>query len=371
MRKIIILEHEPLSDRLFRIWMLDDFKKRNIPYEYWDLSTLCNHPSSKSVLSIQDEMLVKINDIESLQDHLDKVNINETIFIVELFQQWSNYKIFKILSEKKCFCIKIDLYANTIVPEPFRDKFKRLFSNGNFLKSLYARSYGIYSKLVNIRPIKEVFSSSKFTNRSVEINHPDYELFHETHDYIPIKEDFALFIDEYYPLHPDLVYCYNLHDADAEHYRELMQSFFSFIEEKYKLKVVIAAHPKARYRGNEFGDRLIIQGKTCALVKASEFVIMHESNSLSFIALADKPFAMVYPDSYKTAPKLYNYFLSLAKYYKKSTYNLDRDNWNLIHFEKLNPEFRNLYINSFLTSDKCSKSKNIDVIFNYLNSLGD
>lgn len=366
MKKIIILEHEPLSERLYRIWMLDEFKKRNILYEYWDLSVICNHPLSKYALSFNDEMLVKISTIETFLSYLDRVNVKEAIFIVEMFQQWSNYKVFKILSEKKCFCVKIDLYANTTIPEPFCDKLKRVFYHWNLFTSLYARSYVIYSKIVNIRPIRDVFSSSQFSNRSVEINHPDYELFNETCDNIGIADDFALFIDEYYPLHPDLPYCYNLHNVDVGHYRKLMQSFFLFVENKYKLKVVVAAHPKAHYKGNEFGDRLIMQGKTCTLVKACKFVIMHESNSLSFIALADKPFAMVYPDSYKTSSKLYNYFLSLAKYYRKPTYNLDKDDWNYVKFEKLDAEFRKTYIYSFLTSNKSSNKKNIDIVLNYI-----
>lgn len=366
MKKIIILEHEPLSDRLYRIWMLDEFKKRNISYEYWDLSVLCNHPLSKSALSINDEGVVKLNTIELFLSHLNRVNINETVFIVEIFQRWSNYKIFKILSRKKCFCIKIDLYANTTIPEPFRDKFKKLFYNWNLFTSLYARSFVIYSRIVNIKPIRDIFSSSQISNRSIDINHPDYEEFNGDYEDIGITEEFALFIDEYYPLHPDLPYCYNLYDIDVEHYRKLMQSFFLFVEKKYKLKIVVAAHPKAGYKGNEFGDRLIMKGKTCALVKASKFIIMHESNSLSFIALADKPFAMVYPDSYKTSPKLYNYFLSLAKYYRKPTYNLDRDDWNFVKFDKLDSEFRKMYIYSFLTSNKSSNKKNIDIVLNYI-----
>ena len=45
-----------------------------------------------------------------------------------------------------------------------------------------------------------------------------------------------------------------------------MRRYFDYLEEKYGMPVVIAAHPKSDYSGGEFGNRSIIKYKTDDLV---------------------------------------------------------------------------------------------------------
>ena len=77
-----------------------------------------------------------------------------------------------------------------------------------------------------------------------------------------------------------------------------MNALFDLIETEMKIKVIIAAHPRSDYTEHKdvYGNRDIIYNKTCQLVKDSEFVIYHFSNSLSYVSLYKKPMLIVVND---------------------------------------------------------------------------
>jgi hypothetical protein len=231
-------------------------------------------------------------------------------------------------------------------------KFKRLFSLSNCnLKKIY---FHFYQKFFQKNLYKQVLSSSNFSNFDIRINHPDYEMYIEDNQSI-INEEYIVFLDVYYPLHPDLKYFYKFKMTSSIEYQDLMNDFFDFIENKYSKKVIIAAHPKSDYSGDEFGGRLIIKNKTNTLVKHALHVISHESNTLSYIVLSNKSFAFVYPDSYRKLKPLMNYMKALANYCSMPLYNLDKCDWNEIKFKTLKQNIREKYIYNFLTSEETKK----------------
>jgi hypothetical protein len=68
-------------------------------------------------------------------------------------------------------------------------------------------------------------------------------------------------------------------------------NFFNFLENKYKLKVVIAGHYKSKHQRISpfFGNRPVYYGKTCMLIKNSLFVVNVNSTAISFAITLNKP----------------------------------------------------------------------------------
>lgn len=68
-------------------------------------------------------------------------------------------------------------------------------------------------------------------------------------------------------------------------------NFFSLLEKKLGIQIIIAAHPKAKWRptDTEFGCRTILQGETHRLIRESEFVMMRASTAIIAANFFQKP----------------------------------------------------------------------------------
>lgn len=105
----------------------------------------------------------------------------------------------------------------------------------------------------------------------------------------------AVFLDEYLPFHSDYIHQNILPPTSPEEYYPLLCDYFDFLEKEYNLKVVIAAHPRAKYDEHPdfYGGREVIQYRTVELVRNSAFVILHASTAINFAILFNKPCVFV------------------------------------------------------------------------------
>lgn len=101
----------------------------------------------------------------------------------------------------------------------------------------------------------------------------------------------VVFLDEYAPFHPDWKHFGFGWPVSADKYYRLLNNFFQIAEDALGMDVVIAAHPRSCYGKAKayFGDRKVIIGQTCRLVRESSLVLCHASTSLSFANLFGKP----------------------------------------------------------------------------------
>jgi hypothetical protein len=180
-----------------------------------------------------------------------------------------------------------------------------------------------------------------------------------------------VFIDENIPLHPDfkIFYGYVYTTEDVISYRSAMKRVFDSLESRYGMKVVIAAHPKSKYSGGEFGERDIVYGKTCELILSSAMVLSHNSVADSYAILADKPIAYIYPNLFKRISndsRNYKLLMEKAKQLGLNTYNIDEDPVDFIIPRKVEHNIRKNYIYSNLTSKESENKQSADIIANYL-----
>lgn len=104
---------------------------------------------------------------------------------------------------------------------------------------------------------------------------------------------YAVFLDEDMCFHPDFLYGAEKCPHTPENYFPIIKSLFDVIEKKYKLKVVVAEHPRGSYSGGQclkyFGRRPVLRNQTPKLVKQCCLVLCHCSTSISFAVLYKKP----------------------------------------------------------------------------------
>ena len=74
-------------------------------------------------------------------------------------------------------------------------------------------------------------------------------------------------------------------------WRSKFCKFFDYIEHKFHVRIIIAAHPKSNYdaKSDYYQGRTIIKGDTARLVKDSSFVIASQSTAINLAILFNKP----------------------------------------------------------------------------------
>lgn len=192
-----------------------------------------------------------------------------------------------------------------IVLRLFQLIFNLLSNNREKFKNNVARFFGVFyiRSSFNIVFAKAGYSffpniAEKWRRNNLLLCSSSYEYFqHNVFNSISIKK-YVVFIDQSL-IDMRMVNSDNHSKqiiSDKYKYLDHLCKFFGEIEKRLNVEVVVAAHPKSYYDGNEFGDRKIIYNKTQALVKDSLFAIIQFSTVFSQILLYKKDFINIYCD---------------------------------------------------------------------------
>lgn len=305
MKDIIIIRHEPLNKHTQEIYMIDELTARGFKVFYWDLSPLC-FPGMVLHHEVQVENSLKIPALASLNEQLQNTEINNAVFIVDVFENWANRKIFKLLKDHACFSVRIDLFADSILPIPKWKYFNfTWFDVTNFFgKATKKISYSLYKRKYNLDPYQLYLTTAPDTvtprHKAVAINHPDYikSLLPATQPLVDGK--YAVFLDEFFPFHPDLEHMLGIKSnaIEAQAYLDQLNRFFSYVETSLGLEVVIAAHPKSNYDKAAFSNRKVFIYKTRELVYDAELVLAQGSSSINYAVLFEKAIVFLYTNTY-------------------------------------------------------------------------
>ena len=245
---------------------------------------------------------------------------------------------FKLLSTPNIFFYKLVnfiviklrfFYHNDIVFHGGTESYKYLGFNSAKYK-IYASSldYGVYLK--NKKKIKKLY-----------------------------KKKYALFIDTYFPFHPDNKHDTNLFISSSEYFRKL-EFFFREFEKVTKLKIIIALHPKADLKKYPAYIKKfkIIRNQTVALIKYAKLVLQHGSTAQSFAIIYKKPLIFLTSDQMLKYEFIFNHNLCLNLLGSKLINVEDIDYKFLSNKKKLFYFNKSLYRNYFSKYLKHPKSPN-------------
>lgn len=372
MKDFVLVDHEPFTKRRRELFYIQELKDSGINIQVWDISQYC-YPSISIVDTIDTETyVIKVFSLDQLENLIRNTNTANTAFFLEFFREWRNRKILKLFSNHLYYTVRMDLFANTMLRTTFKQRILMILSKPilptvkNRFKSLL---FECYKKYYHIQREKCYLSSSSIVLRTGKINHPDYEKYRFLAHKRLIEGDYIVFCDIYFPLHPDYKYFDGFNFSDGTEYHQTMCRFFDYMEDQYKMPVVIAAHPKADYEGGEFGARQIIKYQTDNLVYYATSVVMHNCNSVSYSILANKPIAFISTDEYEAVPDITFYSLKLlASTLGKEVYNLDKDDLSLVQPSNIREDIRRKYIYSYLTSQETENKRNTSIICSLLST---
>jgi len=105
----------------------------------------------------------------------------------------------------------------------------------------------------------------------------------------------VVFLDQMLPYHPDFILSEANNNINSREYYGKLNDYFSFVENKLKIKVVIAAHPRSvgvENYSDLFHGRDVVIGKTNDLISKSLFTMTHYSTAINYSVINNKK--MVY-----------------------------------------------------------------------------
>lgn len=200
--------------------------------------------------------------------------------------------------------VKLGTVIVGVMPTPEQSGLRRLRQNARYLLDpqkichiLLKRAQIALKRLGVVRDFDVVFAAGSAAReqagkaRVVPIHHIDYDEWLDTRadDGRLVSGRYAVYLDQFAPSHPDYKFLGLTTPVDPVHYYAFLNAFFSRLEKKYDLNIVIAAHPKSDYPVNPFAGRKIARSSARALVRHCEFALATYSTALGYAVLDRKP----------------------------------------------------------------------------------
>lgn len=390
MKKIIYILYLPLTEKIEKDFYIKDLSISFI-VEYWDISKLFFRNIEING-AINRDFIKKIKSYDEIIDLINNNKKEETLYIPQITYEWKVIKLFRILSKHHC---KLAFYARGALPMPstsfkilnlcklnpkqiynvwinkFKNSIAKLYRQAKLVKSY---NYIFCSGENGLNTIGIGNSLDKLNSLIIQVNSFDYD------DFMLIKDDknkivnerYCVFLDENLPYHIDFKML-NINTIEPEQYYQSLNTFFNYIENKYDIKVIIAAHPKSDYQVNPYDGRMIYKNKTNYLVKDCEFAMAHMSSSINYVILYEKPILFLITNDFKDI-KL-NYIHSITKHFcvTLNSILIDCDNpkqW-ITEQEKNNVNKQSYldYKYKYLTSAESENNLSKDIVINFINNL--
>jgi hypothetical protein len=309
----VVIVDLPFSKRDYNRYGIEVLKENFSKVEIWDLSIIFNNHIYDIVkrngqLAVHEEVQLLTSKKEVLKS-ITATN-KDTFFISTFRYSFRTCFIFRALKKYGLEYGSVGRYViNTFAPVIPRKKagdtkkkfnpvriFKKLI-HGLTNKTLKASIKLGWVNRVKYFPVaggQKAYVSSPLVGEKTlveNIHSHDYDTYLSM-EQEPSNESYILFIDQYLPFHPDFILSKSTAIKNVEKYFKGLRNIFEKLEEKYKMPVLIGAHPKADYKGREhlFGNRKIVYGNHSGdLIRKCNLALTHFSVAVNFAVLYEKP----------------------------------------------------------------------------------
>lgn len=301
--KIVHISFSSLTPILAEALYVPQCLEKKISVEWLDLADIFGFPTNHHSENYK-TIIVKPKNIEELTSYLSSLESSSILINIQFYFEWRFIKFFKILTTLKGPILSTFSMGDIpLYPAISTTRLKKLLSpRFLFNKIIQTILFRIYVYTGTIKLPEIYFCAAKnhppFTPKNAmyfPINYIDYDRFVRFNTHATQEKKQIVFLDISLATHPDLhFYGIKFNEVDGEQYRNDLNSFFAFLEKKYSLPVVIAAHPKSNYSAEYFNYRAIIQNDVLNLVANAILVIGHHSTSTSYAVAYNKPVVFFY-----------------------------------------------------------------------------
>lgn len=382
--KVVYIGYQPLTEKVMEDFFMINFINDGVEVEYWDITEIY-FPNITFSNLLYDERIIKICKISLLEELFNKYKSEDYICFVNFSYEWLVKDVFRLL---KKYDVKTGIIARGMLPLPSMShdlslnnvlsklKLKKILRFGKNKFALILKKIGLiksfdvvfYAGSESLKILGIGFEIDIKSAELVSINSSDYDrCLVAKSSTKKFSGRYAVFLDEYLPFHPDFEML-DIRTVESSKYYNSLNSFFLKIENKYNLKIIIAAHPKAELykRQDFFEEREVFFGKTVELVKDSEFVIAHMSTSIGYSVVFDKKNILTYTnDLFRVMWSQFN----VIKYFSKTldTPLINIDDYSIDDVEKeINKERYNDFIYTYMTSRGNENIKSYSLVKKYL-----
>jgi hypothetical protein len=372
--KIIFIKESILSKRDYERYKFNDFIKNGFNIEVLNL-TLYNNPNYKedvNVYSASKEIIFTPTGKKEILEYIKAINHNSTIITLSRVNRKTFFIYKKIIKQgNKIGFIKLgsspDVY-NYFKKKTVRNLLRKIKNK------IIQKLYGINSHFYVVGSKADILSSQNHIlfnkkSRYIYYNSLDYDLYLSNEKLNNKKRSttkYVVFLDEYNLHHPDNNIS-GIVPVGKNYYLEL-NSFFSEIESKFSVKVIIAAHPRSRYDkiGNPFQGRKVLKFKTIDLIKYSQFVLAHASTAITMSVIYKKPIVSLmscnYHHTYINSIKLFSETLS------STLIDLSTENYKLPNSFKIDDKAYKNFHENYINYKNSNNSTLVKLVQDYFNS---
>ena len=326
-KKIIILVETPFNKRHYNRFGIEILRDNGFDVEVWEI---CPIVRAKTFHLVKDPDPV---DYERYRRFVLKREIIKalnncragSLIISYLIYRMATFSVFKAISKAR---IPYCNYAEGSVRENIPGELSlwsyiarkvKLLTKNNIIGKIDSVFSAVAYRYLDIHPPAFTFVSSgkiglpdrkKMQNKNsevIQLHSFDYDIYlHIKSKQRTFQEDnYAVFLDEYMPFHPDYFLIGLEPYSCAQDYYPALCDYFDKFESQHKLQIIIAAHPKSDYENHPdyFSGRQIIRGSTAELVKEAKVVLLHSSTSVNFAVLFRKPMLFLTTHALNSSPQ--------------------------------------------------------------------
>lgn len=334
MKKVVYISWEHLSEKLERDWYLSYLSMKDVPVEYWDAAALLLGDTNDPTLSRP--YVISVKNYDQFEQMLRQNAGQNVVYVLIVWYESRFYRLFRLLTRYECRLFFI-LWGNSPIQKRKTGKLihylirspRRLIARvfNKMLTSL-SLSMGLVKQydVIFVAGTASIPDPSAKT-KIVPFNLCDYDNYLLARDAERmVKVKYCVFLDINLGHHLDVRIAKLGAQIDPVMYLKILNAFFSRIEQKNVLRVVIAAHPSSHYNQTDFNGRTILKNVTPELVKDAEFVISHHSASISYAVLNRKPLLFIYTDEMNAIYRdtVVAWIRDIAGFLKAPVYNIDR-----------------------------------------------
>lgn len=299
-RLVFLVQHSPPPD-FVRKFFVEELAGDGYALEYWNVGPLMGHRDQPD-MDVPNLNYIIVPDIETLARKLSIEAARGAIIVPQITRIPQSAAIYATLAGTD---VKTAFYGRGYLPfvsEPKGGKYllRRLLKSPADLIRAWMRWFVMrnseakkYDLTFTAGTVAEQFHAADSKKR-VPIHHFDVDIaiaigMSSRSEEAPV----AVFLDDFLPFHPDFAMNGGRSVEPALYYRQL-NAFFDTAERHLQLRFVIAAHPRAVYHKNPFGERELIVGRTAELVRDSALVVAHGSTAVSFAVIYGKPICLLH-----------------------------------------------------------------------------
>jgi len=387
--KIIFITGSFFCRRDEKLFGIDLLEKNGFEVEFWEIVKFLSPDLSRSILAEEEVTYKKLKIFQTKKDIKDALaSLDRSVFVFTLlYFQPKIHFVYRAFAKKK---IKFALFEAVYAPFCDGALFKKHSSlidrikmrlNWGWLLMAIVRRLPLW--LLGIKPANYVFAGGARSHGRVQpqnkktqtvfLHSPDYDRYLIAKEKsLTIKKENIVFLDDYFPFHPDFIYSGKRSPVNADKYYASIRSFFDYIESLLKCRVIIAAHPRSDCKklSRYLGGRKIVKGKSDNLTRHSVLAVTHASTSVNFPVLFNKPVLFI------TTDELENSFVKpwidvMAAYLDKKAINIDESlNLKVEEIFRINEDAYNKYKNDYIKKEGTEEGLFWQLVANKIKKIG-